>query len=66
MKVQVKICKCGRFYKWGEWFTFHQLSQRDQFLLLTAYNNCLVEEVIETCNVCQEISQEVVYGVFGL
>ena len=66
MKTQVKVCKCGRIYKWGFWYTFEQLSNRDKFILITAYNQCRVEEIIDTCDVCRQIDQEVVYGAFGL
>lgn len=67
MKKQVIICKCGRiFHKSGYWLTFKELPHRDKFVLITAYNQCRVEEIVETCNFCKDITLEVSNGVFGL
>ena len=67
MKSVVIICKCGRFFhKSGFWYTFKELPDQDKFALMTAYNQCRVQEFVEVCNFCKEINMEVSNGVFGL
>jgi len=59
VKILVKVCKCGRIYKWGVWYTFKELTPKDKFDLLTAYNQSRVNEVVEVCNYCKEVQ----YGI---
>ena len=52
MKRLAKVCKCGRIFKWGKWYKFEELPTNDKIEMLKAHNQGKIQEIIESCHVC--------------